>query len=110
MVQPKNEQRVAVIQNPFVNWLFVTCLIDTLKDRDWMSGSFARGLLKAQRRAVKQFQSTSDTLKELCATPLRLLVVRPRHSADFSHCRKAILHFGQIALRLPGVAPAPVNA
>ena len=53
MVQPKHEQRVAIIENALVNGLLVSCLINALKNRNRMSGGFASDLLKAQGRAMK---------------------------------------------------------
>jgi len=47
MVQPKHEQRIAVIENAFINGLLVSSLIDPLKDCDRMPGGLAGDLLKA---------------------------------------------------------------
>ena len=53
MVQPKHEQRVAVIENALVDGLLVSGLIDALEDRDRMSRHFTGDLLKAQSRAME---------------------------------------------------------
>src|SRR5262249_118590 len=65
---------------------------------------------KAQRRAMKQFECARDALEKLSCTPFRLFIIRPNHSAHLGHSRKAILHFHEIALRFPWVAPTPIDA
>jgi hypothetical protein len=67
MVQAKHEQRVAVVENALIDRLFVSGLIDALEDRDRMSGRFARDLLKAQSRSVKQFRVPAMPCRKFAA-------------------------------------------
>ena len=110
VVQSEHHERVTVGQNPLVDRQFVARLVDALEDRDRVAGGFAGNLLKAQRRAMEEFQRAGDPLKELRRTPLRRLVGRPQHGADLGHRREAVLHCRRIALGFPRVAPRPVDA
>src|ERR1044072_7516740 len=110
MVQPKHEEGVAVVENTLIDRLLVSGLVDALKNCDRVSRCFAGDLLKTQCRAVKEFQGTRDTLKELRGAPLVRFIIGPRHPAHFGHRRKAIFYIGEIALRLPRIAPTPVDA
>ena len=59
---------------------------------------------------MKQLERARDALKELRRAPFRRLVGRPGDAADFGHRREPIVHRRRVALRLPGVAPRPVDA
>ena len=48
MVQPQDEQRIAVIEDAFIDRLLVSGLVDALKNGDRMSRAFTSDLLKAQ--------------------------------------------------------------
>ena len=110
VVESEHQERVGVSQNPFVNRQFVTRLVDALEHGNRVASCFTGNLLEAERGAVKKFQRAGDPLKELRSTPLRRLVRRPQHSADFGHRREAIFHRGGIALGFPRVTPRPVDA
>ena len=110
VVESEHQERVGISQNPFVNRQFVTRLVDALEHGDRVASCFTGNLLEPERGAVKKFQRAGDPLKELRSTPLRRLVRRPQHSADFGHRREAIFHRGGIALGFPRVTPRPVDA
>jgi len=64
VVKSEDEQRIAVVKDPFVDRLKVSSLIDTLKYGDRMVRYFAHRLLKAQGRDVEKLERARDTLKE----------------------------------------------
>ena len=110
MVESEHHQRVGVGQNPLVDRQLETRLVNALEDGDRMAGGLAGNLLKAERGAVEKLQRAGDPLEKLRRAPLRRLVVRPEHVADFGHRREAVFHRRRIALGFPRVAPRPVDA
>src|SRR3984957_64202 len=110
MIEPEHHEGVGVGENAFIDWLLVTGLIDALENSDWMARRLAGDLLETEGRAVKQLKRSRDALKELRGAPLRRLVGRPQDIANLGHSGEAVLHRRRIALRLPGIAPRPVDA
>ena len=110
VVQPEHQERIGVGQNPFVNRQLVARLVDALEHGDRVAGGFAGNLLEAERGAVEKLQRAGDSLEELRGAPLRRLVGRPQHGADFGHRGEAVFHRRGIALGFPRIAPRPVDA
>src|SRR5580704_2780101 len=75
-----------------------------------MAGRFAGYLLETERRAVKELERSRDALKELRGAPFGRLVGRPEDVPNLGHGGEAVLHRSRVALRLPRVAPRPVDA
>ena len=65
MIKAEHQHRVGVGENPFVDQLLVTCLVDTLKHRDRMSGNLANDMLEIECGTMKQFERPCDTLQEI---------------------------------------------
>ena len=75
-----------------------------------MAGGFAGDFLEQERGAVEQFQGAIDSLEEVLRTPFGGLIRRSCYSADLGHGRETIVHFLDIPVCLPRIAPSPVNA
>src|SRR3954467_7335587 len=75
-----------------------------------MAGSLTGDFLEIKCGAVKQFQGACDSLQEIHPVPFRRLESRPGDAAHLGHRRKSIVHFRGITIRLPRVAPSPVDA
>ena len=101
---------VGVSENALVDRQLVAGLVDALEDGDRVARCFAGDLLEAEGRAVKQLKRSRDALKELRCAPFWRLVGRPEDVPNLSHGREAILHRRRVALRLPRIAPRPVDA
>ena len=59
---------------------------------------------------MKQLKRSRDALKELRGAPFRRLVGRPEDVPNLGHGGEAILHRRWVTLRLPRIAPRPVDA
>ena len=110
VVETEHHQRVGVLQDAFVDRELVSCLVNPLKYRGRMAGDLGNDLLKGERGAVEQLQRACNSLQEVHPVPLRRLIIGPGNPADLGHGRKAIIHFGQIPIGFPWVAPGPVDA
>src|SRR6188474_641573 len=110
MIEPEHHQRVRVGENPLVDRRRIAGLIDALKHRDGLTGRLPGDLLEAQRRAMEQLECAGDSLQEARAAPLPTFVCRPGDSSYLGHRREPVVHLREVALRLPGVAPGPVDA
>ena len=110
VVEAEHHERVGVGQNPLVDGQRVASLVNALEDGDWVAGSFAGNLLKAERGAMEQLQRAGDPLEKLRGAIFRRFVVRPEHVADFGHGGEAVFHRRGITACLPRIAPSPVNA
>src|SRR3954468_20276717 len=75
-----------------------------------MPGGFANDILKSDDGQMEQLQRSCNSLKKTPLRPLGLLIKRPSSSPHLCHRREAIVHSGQILVRLPGITPGPVNA
>ena len=71
VVQPEDQQRVGVRQDPLVDRQPVAGLVDALEHGDRMAGHFAHRLLEVERGAVEQLQRARDALEEVHLVPLR---------------------------------------
>ena len=110
MIETEHHKRVRVGENAFVDRKLVAGLVNTLENGDWMVRCFAGDLLEAEGRAVKKLKRSRDALKELRRAPFRRLVGRPEDVPNLGHGGETVLHRRRIALRLPGIAPRPVDA
>src|SRR5690348_3066443 len=75
-----------------------------------MPCDFANRGLEAHERQVEEFKRPCDALQKHLFRIFNRLKVRPRYTANFSHRRKAVIEFRCVAVRLPRIAPGPVNA
>jgi hypothetical protein len=110
MVEPEHHQRVGVGENAFVDRQLVAGLVNALENGDRMTRRFTGDLLEAEGRAVKQLKRSRDALKELRGAPFRRLVGRPEDVPNLGHGGEAVLHRRRVTLRLPRIAPSPVDA
>ncbi len=110
MVESEHHQRVGVGQNTFIDRQLESGLVDALEDGDRMASRFASDLLETEGRAVKELKRSRDALKELRRAPFRRFVGRPEDVPNLGHGGETILHRRRVALRLPGIAPRPVDA
>ena len=68
-------------------------------------------LLESKRGSVEQLQCARRSPGGNASRPNPVrLVARPCHPADFGHGREAIVHFREVAIGFPWVAPGPVDA
>ena len=110
VVEPEDHQCIGVSQNAFVDGELVARLIDALKDGHGVAGGFTRELLEAQGGAVKQLQRTRNSLEKLSRAVFWRFVRRPQRVAHFGNRGEPVFHRRRIALRLPRIAPGPVDA
>jgi hypothetical protein len=110
MIESEHHQGVSVGENALIDRQSVSGLVDALEDGDRMARCFAGDLLETEGRAVKQLERSRDALKELRGAPFWRLVGRPEDVPNLGHGGEAILHRSRVALRLPGIAPRPVDA
>src|SRR6516225_7755609 len=75
-----------------------------------MAGDLAGDSLKVERGAVEQFQRPLDPLQEVHPVPFGGLKGGPSDAADLGHGRETVVHLRGITIRLPRVAPGPVDA
>src|SRR4029450_12783897 len=74
------------------------------------SDLLASQLLEAEQREMKQLEGPGDALKKQLCGVLSGFVRRPGHAAHFGDGREAVVHFRDVAIRFPGVAPRPIDA
>jgi hypothetical protein len=75
-----------------------------------MPGHLADHLLEAKQRKMEELERPRNSLQKHLGRVLGCLVVGPGDTADFGDRGEPVVHLGDVALRLPRIAPGPVNA
>ncbi len=110
VVESEHHERVGIVEDALVERRRLTCLIHALVDRDGMSSNLLDHLLEPDEGEVEELQRPGDALEKHLPGELRRLVGGPGHPADLRHRGEAIVHLRDVAVGLPRVAPAPVDA
>ena len=85
VVKAEHEERVGIRENPLIDQLFETCLVNALEHGNGMTGDLARQLLEGEGGAVEELQGARDALEEVHCVPFRSLISRPCDPPDLGH-------------------------
>src|SRR5712671_3724233 len=110
MIEAEHHQGIRIVENARVDGKFLARLVDALVHGNWMSGQLSDQLLKTEQRQVEQFERAGDALQERLRGVLRGLILGPGHPTHFGDGGEAIVHLRDVAVRLPRVAPGPIDA
>ena len=110
VVEAEHEQRIAVRENPLVNQLLETRLVNPLKHGDGITGRLAGDALEIKRGAVEQLQTYRRSPARNASGPIESPRTWAKRRADLGHRREPVVHFRRVTVRFPRVAPGPVNA